>query len=188
MNLNFDIYGVTLMSAKQAGAIAGGKSKQGKKSDGDKPVDEPVHPHGGAGAPSAEDDEGSIDKSKIMSGFFKSIAELKEMGHTMYFNSMSGPDREKQVREFFRGIKEITDIIPEENWHFVRTRSEKTKTTDATKADLMIDDRLDIVENVKSHGVKHVLWFTNSSKEPPAGVVKVKSWKEIVAKIKELSV
>jgi len=194
MNINIDINGVTIMNAKQAAAVAGGKEKQGKKAKA-KAVEESVAlpvPHvavGGAGAAKVDDGEGDIefDESKMMPGFFEGISSLKKMGHQLFFNSMAGEERERTARINFRGMKKITDFIPESNWYFVRTREEKTKTTDATKADVMIDDRYEIVENVKTHGVKHVFWFTVSSKEAPAGVIKVKSWKEIVENITAIS-
>ena len=128
-----------------------------------------------------------FDPSKdLMDGFLENIAKLKKMGHTLYFNSFCGPEREKKTREIFRKIPEVYKIIPESNWNFVRTRPDKTKVIDATKADVMIDDRLDICMNMKEHGVKYIFWLTQSGKPSPAGIIKVKNWDEIYRKIEKI--
>jgi len=128
-----------------------------------------------------------FDPSKdLMDGFLENIAKLKKMGHTLYFNSFCGPEREKKTREIFRKIPEVYKIIPESNWNFVRTRPDKTKVIDATNADVMIDDRLDICLNMKEHGVKYIFWLTQSGKPSPAGIIKVKNWDEIYRKIERI--
>lgn len=128
-----------------------------------------------------------FDPSKdLMDGFLDNIAKLKKMGHELYFNSFCGPGREQKTREIFRKIPEIYNVIPESNWNFVRTRPDKTKVIDATNADVMIDDRLDICLNMKEHGVKYIFWLTQSGKSCPAGIIKVKNWDEIYRKIEKI--
>ena len=46
---------------------------------------------------------------------------------SLFFNSFCGSKRETNVREEFKKIPEIFNIIPESNWNFVRHTFKKSQ-------------------------------------------------------------
>jgi len=136
-----------------------------------------------------EDEECNIEyKSIFMEGFLENIKKLKQDGHQLFFNSFCGSKREAKVREEFKKNPEIFNIIPESNWNFVRNPKKKYEVCIKTSANIMIDDKLNICNNIKEHGINYVLWFNKSTDTPPNGIINVKSWSDIYIEIKKLQI
>jgi hypothetical protein len=117
-----------------------------------------------------------------MPGCKIALETLVKMGHELFIMSFCGKNREVESRQALDAIKHL---IPESNWVFVRDRKLKSVRCSELGLDVMIDDRLDILQHFVRAQVprvtKQLIWFDCPvNNRPPAGIAVAHNWAEVI--------
>jgi hypothetical protein len=93
---------------------------------------------------------------------FKSILQLRDLGHDLHIISKCGPVVEEKSLDWLNTYMYL-ELVKERNIHFVRKRHLKAPMAQALELDVFIDDRQDIIDSM--HGiVKHPILFESWKK------------------------
>lgn len=112
--------------------------------------------------------------------------KLAKSRHTLYLLSHCGPKREAAIIKELKESK-FDQIVPEANWIFVRSRSEKALLCREKALNVMIDERFDVMREImnKSPETATLVWFRGEwgdpKHSPPAKLKIVNEWKDILA-------
>jgi hypothetical protein len=122
--------------------------------------------YGGVCSISAENYEDSkklINEEINMPGCREALKKLKSLGHKLVLVSFCGARRARQTREYLAPLGLFDELV------FVKNRDHKTKICKFYGLDVMIDDRLDILETVAP--TQAILFDYGSYTDKPFGVV-----------------
>lgn len=122
-------------------------------------------------------------------GAQEALRTLKAAGHRLVLNSFCGRKRAEETKAA------LTQTIPGilHQTFFVKDAKHKGFITQCTGADVMIDDRLDVLQEITriDPGCPLLLWFTEQNKQLAAQalgshkIVPVNSWSEIVTVLQD---
>jgi hypothetical protein len=134
------------------------------------------------------DDEEEHQSIEInMPDALTSLIKLKEAGHQLYLISYCGKNRANETN------KSILKILPNKNFfhgiYFVKKISFKANVCQAIGCDLMIDDRLKILNHI--HHViptMKLLWFSSSEENHSPDFIRVNSWSDVIKTIDDFLV
>lgn len=105
-----------------------------------------------AGKHAAEADTADHEaEAEWLPGALDSLRSLCET-HTVYLLSFCGLKTETATRERLRAAG-VADWLPEERWLFCRNRKHKPRLMKEHGIELLIDDRGDIIRNVREQGL-----------------------------------
>jgi hypothetical protein len=116
-----------------------------------------------------------------------SLTQLKESGHQLYLISYCGERRAYETN------KSILKVLPKKKFfdgiYFVRKTTFKSDVCRAIGCDIMIDDRLKILNHIH-HTIPtmKLLWFSSTDENYPPDFVKVESWSEVIKTIDDFLV
>lgn len=121
---------------------------------------------------------GHVSTEVNMPGAVDGLTLLKEQGHKLVLNSFCGKARAQKTKLAIN--KQLPDIF--HRVYFVKDRNFKGSITKATGADVMIDDRLDVLESISKLDptCPLLLWFTDKNGKASAKIKPVQSWPQIV--------
>ena len=90
-------------------------------------------------------------EAEWLAGALTGLRSLTET-HTVYLLSFCGLKTETATRERLRSAG-VADWLPEERWLFCRKRTHKPRLMKEHGIELLIDDRGDIIRNVREQGL-----------------------------------
>lgn len=115
-----------------------------------------------------------------MEGCLDALFKLKENGHRLILNSFCGKKRAESTRKYFYTLeaehnKPIFDEI-----YFVKKRDYKKHICDKVGADILIDDRLDILNLVNPTLTMHFGTHSSDTDSNFKSDYQVNNWEEVL--------
>ncbi len=99
-----------------------------------------------------EDETFSGEVGINIDGCLTALHQLKAMGHTLVLVSFCGARRARETRKYFATLG---DQNPFSDMYFVKKRGYKGDVCKKLGLDMLIDDRLDILQNIKPTWTLH---------------------------------
>lgn len=128
------------------------------------------------------DDSGHMSINIDMKEAVDTLKSLKKAGHRLHLNSFCGKARADLTRKALN--EKTADLLTSLN--FVKDKKYKGLITKMTGADVMIDDRLDVLLLVKKRDpeCKHLILFAGDPsftkpEKVPDGIVMLDSWTSV---------
>lgn len=111
-----------------------------------------------------------------------SLLHLRSIGHKLVLISFCGARRAKETREYFATLKEN----PFDEMYFVKNRKHKKQICQFAGVDVMIDDRLDILETIQDTKTLHFNTHPSDAECTYKSDYSAPGWTEVLAILKEL--
>lgn len=127
-----------------------------------------------------EDTTFNPDSIEWVDGALDALTHLKGRGHQLFIVSYCGQRRETETRAALKSMG-VPALIPEEDWHFTRSRQGKAPVVDGLDLDVFIDDTdqvCKIVANQCQNPPKIIYWFRGKQKAR-LPIVTVQGWSQI---------
>lgn len=132
---------------------------------------------------SDEDEHQSIEIN--MPNAIESLIKLKESGHLLYLISYCGERRAIETKRSILRTFPKNDLF--NGLYFVQRTSDKADVCLSLGCDLMIDDKLKILNNIQSIiPTMKFIWFSSSEMNHPPDILKVESWCDLIKAIDEV--
>jgi hypothetical protein len=133
---------------------------------------------------SEEDEHQSIEIN--MPGAIDSLIKLKEAGHELYLISYCGARRAIATKRSLLRALPRKDLF--NGLYFVKRTSDKADVCRLLGCDVMIDDKLQILNNIhRLIPTMKFLWFVSPEMNLyPPDMIKVESWSDIMKTIDEV--
>ena len=133
---------------------------------------------------SDEEEHESVEVN--MPNAMESLIKLKEAGHQLYLISYCGVRRALQTKRSLLRILPRKDLF--DRMYFVERTTYKADVCRALGCDIMIDDRLKILNNIQRQiPTMKCLWFISPDVNGYApDMIKVESWTDIIKTIEEV--
>lgn len=129
-----------------------------------------------------EDDTFNGEVGINVENCMESLRELKSLGHKLVLISFCGARRARETQKYFYKLPEN----PFSEVYFVKKRPSKQKICEFVGADVMIDDRLDILKVIQNTKTLHFKSHASDADCKYTPDYEAKNWQEVVEIIKTL--
>jgi len=129
-----------------------------------------------------EDDTFNGEVGINVEGCMESLKQLKSMGHRLILISFCGAKRAHETQKYFLKLPEH----PFDEVYFVKKRPSKQKICEYVGSDVMIDDRLDILNVIRNTKTLHFSSHPSDAECKFTPDYSAKTWQETVEIIKTL--